>query len=55
MNDVATMEKIVSLCKRRGLIFPASEGADKHDAKQKDKKDSKSSDSSSSSSSAKSD
>ena len=25
MNDVATMEKIVSLCKRRGLIFPASE------------------------------
>ena len=33
----------------------ASEGADKHDAKQKDKKDSKSSDSSSSSSSAKSD
>jgi len=25
MTDVATMEKIVSLCKRRGLIFPASE------------------------------
>src|SRR5918998_1214424 len=25
MTDVATMDKIVSLCKRRGLIFPASE------------------------------
>ena len=25
MTDVVTMEKIVSLCKRRGLIFPASE------------------------------
>jgi glycyl-tRNA synthetase len=25
MTDVATMEKIVALCKRRGLIFPASE------------------------------
>ena len=25
MSDVATMDKIVSLCKRRGLIFPASE------------------------------
>jgi glycyl-tRNA synthetase len=25
MTDVATMEKIVSLCKRRGFIFPASE------------------------------
>jgi glycyl-tRNA synthetase len=25
MTDVATMEKIVSLCKRRGIIFPASE------------------------------
>src|ERR671929_97046 len=25
MNDVVTMDKIVSLCKRRGLIFPASE------------------------------
>ncbi len=25
MSDVVTMEKIVSLCKRRGLIFPASE------------------------------
>ena len=25
MTDVTTMEKIVSLCKRRGLIFPASE------------------------------
>ena len=24
-DDVATMDKIVSLCKRRGLIFPASE------------------------------
>src|SRR3954447_8852123 len=25
MSDVATMDKIVSLCKRRGLVFPASE------------------------------
>jgi glycyl-tRNA synthetase len=25
MSDVVTMDKIVSLCKRRGLIFPASE------------------------------
>jgi glycyl-tRNA synthetase len=25
MTDVVTMDKIVSLCKRRGLIFPASE------------------------------
>jgi glycyl-tRNA synthetase len=25
MTDVATMDKIVALCKRRGLIFPASE------------------------------
>ncbi|HEY7967952.1 MAG TPA: glycine--tRNA ligase [Solirubrobacteraceae bacterium] len=25
MNDVVTMEKIVSLCKRRGFIFPSSE------------------------------
>jgi len=25
MSDLATMDKIVSLCKRRGLIFPASE------------------------------
>jgi glycyl-tRNA synthetase len=25
MTDAATMDKIVSLCKRRGLIFPASE------------------------------
>ena len=24
-DDVVTMDKIVSLCKRRGLIFPASE------------------------------
>ena len=24
-NDVVTMDKIVSLCKRRGFIFPASE------------------------------
>jgi hypothetical protein len=24
-DDVVTMEKIVALCKRRGLIFPASE------------------------------
>ena len=25
MNDVVTMEKIVSLSKRRGFIFPSSE------------------------------
>ena len=25
MSDVVTMEKIVSLCKRRGLVFPSSE------------------------------
>ena len=24
-DDVVTMDKIVALCKRRGLIFPASE------------------------------
>jgi len=25
MNDVVTMDKIVSLCRRRGFVFPSSE------------------------------